>query len=96
MKNRDRFEILSLVLQVAGSANKATTTEIMKWALLSYKQLKALLLFLTERDLLYYDKDVGTFKTTEKGMRFFQIYGRMEDMMINTTTRQQLWIERTI
>ncbi|MDQ4101408.1 MAG: winged helix-turn-helix domain-containing protein [Thermoproteota archaeon] len=81
MKNRDRFEILSLILEIANGGNNATMTMIMKWALLGYKQLKEHLVFLTERDLLYYDKEDGTFKTTEKGMRFLQIYGRMEEML---------------
>jgi predicted transcriptional regulator len=56
-------------------------TKIMNRALLSYNQMKEHLAFLTEKDLLCYDKDNGTFKTTEKGMRFLQIYGRMEDMI---------------
>jgi predicted transcriptional regulator len=81
MKNRDRFEIFSLILQVANGGNNATATRIMNRALLGYKQMKEHLMFLTERDLLCYDKDSGTFKTTEKGLRFLQIYGRVEDMI---------------
>jgi predicted transcriptional regulator len=81
MIERDRFEILSLIFQVVCGGNNATTTKIMKWALLSYKQMKELLMFLTEQDLLCYDKDSGTFRTTEKGLRFLQIYSRMEDMI---------------
>jgi predicted transcriptional regulator len=59
----------------------ATTTMIMKWALLSYKQLKELLVFLTERDLLYYDKEDGTFKTTEKGKRFVDLHQKLVQLM---------------
>ena len=81
MKNRDRFEIFSLILQVANSGNNATATRIMNRALLGYKQMKEHLMFLTERDLICYDKDNGAFKTTQAGMRFLQIYGRMEDMI---------------
>jgi predicted transcriptional regulator len=82
MKNRDRFEILSLILQVAnGGGNNATVTRIMNRALLGYKQMKEHLMFLTERDLLCYDKDSGTFKTTEAGMMFLKIYCRMENMI---------------
>ena len=81
MKNRDRLEILSLILQVANGGNNATTTKIMNRTLLGYKQMKEHLLFLTERDLLYYDKESGTFMTSKKGMKFLQIYGRMEDMI---------------
>ena len=82
MKNRDRFEILSLILQVAnGGGNNTTRTRIMNRTLLGYKQMKEHLAFLTERGLLYYDTRIGTFKTTETGMRFLQIYSRMEDMI---------------
>ena len=93
MKNRDRLEILSLILQVANGGNNATTTKIMNRALLGYKQMKEHLLFLTERDLLYYDKESGTFKTSEKGMRFLQIYGRMEEMIRLQEQKQpeRLW-----
>ena len=89
MKNRDRFEILSLILQVAnGGGNNTTRTRIMNRTLLGYKQMKEHLAFLTERDLLYYDTDIGTFKTTETGMRFLQIYSTMEDM-IKPSSQQQ-------
>jgi predicted transcriptional regulator len=81
LKNRDRFEILNLILQIANGYNNVTMTKIMNRALLSYNQMKEHLAFLTEKGLLCYDKDNGTFKTTEKGMRFLQIYGRMADMV---------------
>ena len=61
----------------------------MNRTLLGYKQMKEHLAFLTERDLLYYDTDIGTFKTTETGMRFLQIYSRMEDMIKPTSQQQQ-------
>ena len=94
MKNRDRFEILSLILQVAnGGGNNTTRTRIMNRTLLGYKQMKEHLAFLTERDLLYYDTDIGTFKTTETGMRFLQIYSRMKDM-IKPSSQQQQYRER--
>src|SRR5918998_3532513 len=89
MKNRDRFEILNLILQIANGYNNVTMTKIMNRALLSYNQMKEHLAFLTEKDLLCYDKDNGTFKTTEKGVRFLQIYGRMEDMISRSSHRHQ-------
>ncbi len=94
MKNRDRFEILSLILQVANGGNNTTRTRIMNRTLLGYKQMKEHLAFLTERDLLYYDTDIGTFKTTETGMRFLQIYSRMEDMIKPSSQQQQQYRER--
>ena len=81
MKNRDRFEILSLILHIANGYNNVTMTKIMNRALLSYNQMKEHLMFLTEKDLLRYDEENHAFKTTDKGMRFLQIYDRMEDMI---------------
>jgi len=97
MKNRDRFEILGLILQIANGYNNLTMTKIMNRALLSYSQMKEHLAFLTEKDLLCYDKDNGTFKTTGKGMRFLQIYARMEDMinlsqLYEQEQKQEAWI----
>ena len=98
MKYRDRFEVISLILQIANGASDATTTKIMNRALLSYKQMKDHLMFLTRKDLLYYDKDSRTFKTTEKGLCFVQIYSQMDDMIKTPPLpqerrrRQQAWI----
>ena len=98
MKHRDRFEVTSLILQVANGASNVTTTKIMNRALLSYKQMKEHLMFLTRKDLLYYDKDSRTFKTTEKGLCFVQIYSQMDDMIKTPPLpqerrrRQQVWI----
>jgi predicted transcriptional regulator len=89
MKYRDRSEVISLILQVANGACDAATTKIMNRALLSYKQMKEHLIFLTRKDLLYYDKVSGTFKTTEKGLRFLQIYSQMEDMIKTPPLHQQ-------
>ena len=50
-------------------------------AFLSYKQLKEYLILLTETDLLRYDKHTQTFKTTEKGLRFLDIYNQMDEML---------------
>ncbi len=81
MKNRDRFEILSLILQIANGYNNVTMTKIMNRAFISYSQMKEHLMFLTEKDLLHYDEETHTFKTSEKGLRFLQIYSRIEDMI---------------
>lgn len=48
---------------------------------ISYGQLKEHLIFLRDKDLLRYDEDTRTFKTTEKGLRFLQMYNQIDDMM---------------
>ena len=80
MKYRDRIDIVSHVLEVANVGDDTTKTRIMYKANLSHDQLKEYLTVLTERDLLSYDLDSHTFKTTEKGLRFLEIYNRMDGM----------------
>jgi predicted transcriptional regulator len=80
MKYRDRIDIISSVLEVANVGDDTTKTRIMYNANLSHDQLKEYLTVLTERDLLSYDLDSHTFKTTEKGLRFLEIYNRMDGM----------------
>ena len=43
--------------------------------------MKENLTALTEKDLLRYNEDTRTFKTTEKGLRFLDIYNRISDMI---------------
>lgn len=90
MKYRSRIDILSQILEVENSRN-ATKTKIMYKALLSYNQLKEHLMLLTEKDLLHYNEDTQTFKTTEKGLRFLQIYNQIDDMIkAPAATEQQI------
>jgi predicted transcriptional regulator len=49
--------------------------------LLSFAQMKEYLILLTEKELLRYNEDTQTFKTTEKGLRFLNIYSRLGDMI---------------
>jgi predicted transcriptional regulator len=95
MKHRSRIDILSQILEVANGRN-ATKTKIMYSALLSYNQLKEHLALLTEKDLLRYNEDAQTFKTTEKGFRFLLIYNQIVEMIKTPRQRQQvqMWISR--
>jgi predicted transcriptional regulator len=69
MKYRSKINIISQILEAANGGN-ATRSKITYKAFLNYYQLKEYLMLLTEKDLLRYDKDTQTFKTTEKGLRF--------------------------
>lgn len=90
MKYRSRIDILSQILEVENRRN-ATKTKIMYKVLLSYNQLKEHLMLLTEKDLLHYNEDTQTFKTTEKGLRFLQIYNQIDDMIkAPAATEQQI------
>jgi predicted transcriptional regulator len=50
-------------------------------AFLSYKQLEEHLLFLTEKGLLRYDGNTRTFRTTEKGIQFLEMYNHLRDII---------------
>ncbi|MDP9015207.1 MAG: winged helix-turn-helix domain-containing protein [Thermoproteota archaeon] len=76
MIRRNRIEIICHILQVAnGGVTKKI--KIMYKANLSYAQLKEYMIILTERDLLRYDLDTQTFKTTEKGLRLLEVYNQI-------------------
>ena len=80
MKHRSRIEIASVILEVANGGG-VTKTRILTGSFLSYNQLHEYLVFLIQKDLIRYDKDTQTFKTTEKGLRFLQIYNRMHEIL---------------
>jgi predicted transcriptional regulator len=73
MKHRNRIEIMNEILEAANGGG-TTRTQIMYKAFLSFVQLREFLTVLTERDLLRYDGETQTFKTTEKGLRFLDAY----------------------
>jgi predicted transcriptional regulator len=92
MKYRDRIDIISQILKIANGGG-VTRTKIMYRGLLSYAQIKEYLMLLTEKELLRYDKETQTFKTTEKGLRFVDTYNRIGDLM-NERQQRQMWIQR--
>jgi predicted transcriptional regulator len=81
--HRSRTEIVIRILEiVSGSGSDGFTKyKIMYNAFLSYAQLKEYLTVLTDNDLLCYDLDSHTFKTTEKGRRFQETYNHMADLI---------------
>jgi predicted transcriptional regulator len=80
MKYRTKTEIMSEILGIANGGS-ATKTKIMYQAFLSYPQMKKHLVVLTQNDLLSYDLDAQTFKTTEKGLRFLDTCNKMDGMI---------------
>ena len=80
MKYRDKIDIISQILEAANGGG-ASRTRIMYKALLSYAQMKENLMLLTKKDLLRYDEDTRTFKTTEKGLRFLKTYNQIDGMI---------------
>jgi predicted transcriptional regulator len=88
MKNRSRTEIVVHILEIANGgsggydeADGVIQTKIMYKALLGYAQLKEYVKVLTESDLLRYDSVTWTFKTTQKGLRFLNLYNKIDQLM---------------
>jgi predicted transcriptional regulator len=76
---RDRIDIICHILEAA-NANDTKKTKMMYKANLSYPQVEEYLRVLTESDLLRYDSDRQTFKTTEKGLRFLDTRNQIDQM----------------
>jgi predicted transcriptional regulator len=74
MKYRSNLDITYEILQAANTTTGRSRTKIMYKAFLSHGPLKEYVDLLTQTDFLRYDKDTRTYKTTEKGLRFLDIY----------------------
>jgi predicted transcriptional regulator len=89
MTIRSRIEIISQILETA-NGGITSKIKIMYEANLSYAQLKDYLMTLSDKDLISYDLDTRTFKTTEKGLRFLEIYNKLDDVMREEGRQQQI------
>ena len=90
MKYRSKINIISQILEAANGSN-ATRSKIAYKAFLNYYQLKEYLMLLTEKELLCYNEDTQTFKTTERGLRLLDTYNQMDDMIKEPQPQQQMW-----
>jgi predicted transcriptional regulator len=81
MRHRNMFDIAAQILEAANGGDGVTKTKIMYSVFLNHAQLKGCLTVLTDNDLLRYDLDTHTFKTTEKGLRFLKIYNQIDDVI---------------
>ena len=82
MKYRSRTEITVLILE-AGNGG-ATKTKIMYKSFLSYAQLKEYFTMLIENGLLEYEDGLNMYRTTEKGLHFLSLYGRLNEVVVMT------------
>jgi predicted transcriptional regulator len=81
MRYRSRTEIISQILEAANGRVNITKTRLMYKVFLSQSQLKDYVKVLTENDLLRYDSVTRTFKTSEKGLRFLDLYNQIDRLM---------------
>jgi predicted transcriptional regulator len=83
---RSRTEIVIQILEIANGGSSygnggISKTKIMNKANLSHNQLQTYLLILIENDLLRYDGQTHTFKTTEKGITFLRACDQIDQLM---------------
>jgi predicted transcriptional regulator len=80
LKNRDRLGIISLILEASSTDAHDTrkTTVMMYNSLLNHPRLKEYWSALTEQGLLVYDDITQTFKTTEKGLKFLEVFSELD------------------
>ncbi len=90
---RGRIDIIKQILETA-NGGVTTKIKIMYKANLSYIQLKDYLMILSNKNLLSYDLNTNTFKTTEKGIIFLEIYNKLDDIMREEGQQQQIWDQK--
>ena len=61
-----------------------TKTKIMYFAFLSYNQLNEYLSVLIENNLIEYLDGTHTFKTTEKGLNYLNVYNEIRKLLPQT------------
>ena len=83
MKYRGRTEILGNILDAANGGE--TKTKIMYSAFLSYNQLNEYLSILIENNLVEYLDGTHTFKTSEKGLNYLNVYNEIRKLLPQTT-----------
>lgn len=84
MKHRSRLEIISLILDIATRKDGVTQKKILYRVYLSYQHLKEYLSLLQENGLIRYQQETRLYRTTEKGLHFLSLYGRLNDVVAMT------------
>ena len=93
MKYRSKIDIISQILNAANGGG-ATKSKMASQAFLNYDKLKENLTALVGNKLLLHDRNTQTFKTTEKGLRFLELYNEISGMIKEEQTPQKMWIYR--
>ena len=80
LKKRERLGIISLILEASSTEahNTRKTLKIMYDTLLNHPRLKEYWTAMTEVGLLEYEISTQTFKTTEKGHRFLEVFSELD------------------
>ena len=79
MTYRSRTDITAQILEAANGG--VTKNKIIYKAVLGYDQMNKYLMLLAKSSLLSYDFVTSSFKTTEKGLRFLNLYHKIDQLM---------------
>jgi hypothetical protein len=61
---------------------------------LSQTQVKEYAKVLTENELLRYDSVTRTFKTTQKGLKFLNLYNKIDELVVEKEVKEeQVWAQ---
>jgi predicted transcriptional regulator len=80
MEYRSRTDIVGLILEAA-NGGRATKTKIMYKVFLSLAQLREYLATQQDSGLIEYESGRQTYRTTEKGMKLLEVYGKMNELV---------------
>ncbi len=87
MANRSRIGIVAQILQTVydndgdGGGDGITQTKIMYAVYLSSGSIREYLIALTVNVLLIYDPTMRTYHITERGIRFLELYSKLDDII---------------
>ena len=90
MKYRSRTDIVAKILQSA-SIKPISKTRLMYSTYMAYESITPYIAMLIENELLNYDDQTRLFSTTEKGLRFLQLYNGMRQLVNLEGEQQQLY-----
>jgi predicted transcriptional regulator len=83
MRYRDRTELFASILDATNDVI-TNRTRLMYKTFLSYAQLKQYLAILTENQLIEYRATEQSYKVTEKGQQFLDLYRKMGKLVNDT------------
>jgi predicted transcriptional regulator len=100
VRHRSNLEIIGRILQVIDDGDCSSKNQIMYKAFLGYAQTIRYLENLTDSDFIIYDLTSETYRATENGRGFLQIYKEINDMMnlshSSNIGQYEAWIEEEI
>jgi predicted transcriptional regulator len=83
---RTRLETLVQFLRAANVYNGISITHLMYATFVPHRQVKEYLAMLIRNGLLKYEPPLRLYKTTQKGLKFLEVYEKLSRLANTTTT----------